>query len=741
MDNSHSLSHKIEKDLKMVEDHLNSIKIEEKIPYKKWFEIFGFIYGRKNAKPRLFIITALIYHMGYVILAEFLEQVDVFFILKMKQFQKFTELKESIDKKFDIAFNSKISIFDFILNFLNQSTKEIYMRLLFTILTELMENNLPVLYRCDFLMQNVLSPIIRHKSGEFYTPPFLVKYMVKESYEFGASVLDPSCGTGNFLIEIIRSILSTETTKSEKYRAIKNVHGFDINPISIALTRINVILLSHNLFENLAIDLHVVDALFDDVNDLKSNVDLVIGNPPWYTLRDIELIEYQKKVKDLAELLEIKPLPKNILNIEVASLFFYRLKEYYMKTNGEIFFVITKGIITGSHASRFRNFKDFSDIVIWSFDKTIEKIFNIDFICLYARKSSSRWSNELVIPNYYHKIMDNNLEITYFSNLSLKVEKVIDFIPYHIEKKGNRTYTYKLVPKDSIEEIYPVKPSYYKKLFHKGADLNPRNLIFVNYENINSNLAKINPDPRIFERAKAPWHRRVFKDEIIELKYIFKVMKSTELINFHIYDSYQVFLPLDAENLEFNYTKLSENARKFYDTINQIYMNTKKETTKNKSLMENLNRWSKLINQRQLSPMKVVYNNSGSNLYSAVVKGKVLITGDLSFFVTQNESEAYYLSAILNSNILNKQIRIKKSSRHIFKIPFETPIRKFDTSNPNHLKLVQLGMEGETIALQTIKHAMGKSKMVLQKLVRDKINSILDQIDELIFKDFEFSVS
>ena len=90
-------------------------------------------------------------------------------------------------------------------------------------------------------------------------------------------------------------------------------------------------------------------------------------------------------------------------------------------------------------------------------------------------------------------------------------------------------------------------------------------------------------------------------------------------------------------------------------------INKKKETTKHNSLMDNLNRWAKLINKRQISKIKVVYNNSGSILNSAVIQGDFLITGDLSFLDTDNLNEAHYLSAILNSRIMAKQIQIKKS--------------------------------------------------------------------------------
>ncbi|MHA1458923.1 MAG: hypothetical protein ACTSQR_04580, partial [Promethearchaeota archaeon] len=125
---------------------------------------------------------------------------------------------------------------------------------------------------------------------------------------------------------------------------------------------------------------------------------------------------------------------------------------------------------------------------------------------------------------------------------------------------------------------------------------------------------------------------------------------------------------------------LKTHAKKFYDKINKIYLNKKKDSTMNKSLMDNLNRWAKLINTRQISKIKVVYNNSGSVVNSAVVQGDFLITGDLSFYSTNNMNEAYYLSAILNSPLMTKQVQIKKSSRHIFKRAKE-PWVKIEFSN------------------------------------------------------------
>jgi len=596
-------------------------------------------------------------------------------------------------------------------------------------------------YIFDVLVQKLLSSNIRHKSGEFYTPPFIVKKMVKETYKFGDKVLDPCCGSGNFLIEIIKTIINSRNSDSAKIRALKRVYGYDVNPISVFLTKINTLYLLREKFSNINLNFKITDFLFPGEENIEENYDLIIGNPPWFTLRDIDSLEYQEKIKNLSEFLEIKPLPKNVLNIEIASLFFYKAITTHLKTNGKIFFVITQGVINGSHAARFRNFKGINQVKLWKFTREITGIFNIDFICIFAQKSTNRDEKfNLEIPLFLFSIKQNGKKLNYFDSVNLILEKTETLVPYNVETKAHKTYTNKLITKDEYEKLIPIETSKYKKLFHKGADLNPRNLIFVKYKEVDTSLLKIDPDIRIFKKAKEPWNEKLFKNEIIEKEYLFKVVKSTELVKFHVYDYYYVFLPLKVENLLFDYHTLKKNAKKFYDKINKIYLEYKKESTKNKSLMDNLNRWSKLINDRQTSKIKVVYNNSGSTVNSAVVQGDFLITGDLSFFSTDNINEAYYLSAILNSPLLTYQVQIKKSSRHIFKLPFEIPIEMFDETNKNHLELANLARRAhkmsESLTLEMLKrNSENVSKIKIQKVLGENLAPILRQIDKIL--DYE----
>ena len=112
---------------------------------------------------------------------------------------------------------------------------------------------------------------------------------------------DPCCGSGNFLIETVKQIFSHDETIERKLEAINNVYGYDINPISIYVSKLNLLYLLKDYIADIHLNLYVLDFLFHEEKDVNTKFDLIIGNPPWYTYRDIETIDYQNKVKELSE--------------------------------------------------------------------------------------------------------------------------------------------------------------------------------------------------------------------------------------------------------------------------------------------------------------------------------------------------------------------------------------------------------------------------------------------------------
>lgn len=105
-------------------------------------------------------------------------------------------------------------------------------------------------------------PDLRKQLGVWYTPPEIVKYMVarvdqvlKSDFnrpdglaDTGVYVLDPCCGTGAYLVEVLNTIAATLTEKGEegllagrlKQAATERVFGFEILPAPFVVAHLQL---------------------------------------------------------------------------------------------------------------------------------------------------------------------------------------------------------------------------------------------------------------------------------------------------------------------------------------------------------------------------------------------------------------------------------------------------------------------------------------------------------------------
>jgi hypothetical protein len=564
------------------------------------------------------------------------------------------------------------------------------------------------------IYQELIASSIRHSIGEFYTPPNLANSMIKEVYNIGDKVLDPACGSGIFLIETIKKILHSNIKNNDKVRAINNIYGIDINPIAVLITKINLLLLTYDLNGiDLVNNIFLENSLDINNKDLLTKikkVDLIIGNPPWLVYRDLESENYQNLIKKIAEKNKIKPEAKDISNLEISTLFFYEIPRIFLKDGGKIFLIMTNNVLNGSQSQKFRNFNGFTDLELWDFQN---RIFNIQNIALKAK---------------YHKNYDDiksgnqNSENPYPLNVKLFNDKsdIIDeykLVPSYIEGQNVK----KLIKKEDKSKLMQIKRSNYYKDVHKGADLFPRTLLFVNTIEKNDDLVIINRDFDATSRSKKAWNDTVFKDVEIEKNYVFEAVKANLLVPFNILGTYEVVLPIDRNYQKILNKNLKYNMRKFYQKIDKIYKERKKSTTKFECLWENVNYRNKLIKQ---DPMlfKVVFNEAGSKLKSAVVGKNIIIDYTLLYYQTPDIDECYYLSAILNSDFLNENLKLIKSSRHFVKRPFKFNIPKYDSSNEKHVELCKIAKDCE----KSTKNIQDK------EIINARIKQSLLKIDKII---------
>jgi hypothetical protein len=74
---------------------------------------------------------------------------------------------------------------------------------------------------------------VRHALGEFYTPDWLAEHGM-DLIEWGTSdtLIDPTCGSGTFLLEAIRRRRRADKS-ADAHLLLKGLHGIDLNPLAV----------------------------------------------------------------------------------------------------------------------------------------------------------------------------------------------------------------------------------------------------------------------------------------------------------------------------------------------------------------------------------------------------------------------------------------------------------------------------------------------------------------------------
>lgn len=117
--------------------------------------------------------------------------------------------------------------------------------------------------------ENSLSDSFRNKEGIYYTPSWVVMDMFKNiPINSSTKFLDPCCGSGNFIIEAIKSGVSLE-----------NIYGYDVDENAIFITK-------QRIREEFGVEtqnIQVGDFLDEALKLKRENIvfDLIFTNPPW----------------------------------------------------------------------------------------------------------------------------------------------------------------------------------------------------------------------------------------------------------------------------------------------------------------------------------------------------------------------------------------------------------------------------------------------------------------------------
>jgi type I restriction-modification system DNA methylase subunit len=251
-------------------------------------------------------------------------------------------------------------------------------------------------------------PELKKQTGTYYTPPALVEFILNEKLPinnkeqgYNIKVLDPSCGSGIFLVESFKRLVKChenqhkeKLTDFDKLKKLltDNIFGIEINEQAIKVAAFSLYLALVDCLEPKTLwqnKKHRLPNLINNPNDnsLKEqgcnlfcrdtisdistieelqNFDLVIGNPPFGKLLSPEKDEKgkQKNIREYCDRLKYAK--------EMVLPFLHKATTF--APNGKIALIFNTKVLTNTGGT-FQNFRK------WLFNECyVEKVFNFSIL-------------------------------------------------------------------------------------------------------------------------------------------------------------------------------------------------------------------------------------------------------------------------------------------------------------------------------------------------------------------------
>ena len=193
-------------------------------------------------------------------------------------------------------------------------------------------------------------------NGVVYTPDFIVSKILDELKYFGSGILgklivDPACGDGQFLEEVVKRIVK-HSSKNHLKENLECVYGWDIDSEAIekCKARLNHLIIDKNISINWNITKQ--NALFKyQKQHLFSNTsqkfDYIVGNPPYIRIQHLDS-ESRSYIKNYFSLCK-----NGSTDIYIA---FFELAYELLSQNGRAGFITPNSFLRTNTARNLREF-------------------------------------------------------------------------------------------------------------------------------------------------------------------------------------------------------------------------------------------------------------------------------------------------------------------------------------------------------------------------------------------------
>lgn len=471
--------------------------------------------------------------------------------------------------------------------------------------------------------------------------------------------------------------------------------------------------------------------------------DLVVGNPPWLSLRYIRSPDYQAFVKRRTRELTIRPRgAKLVTQLELAALFFADAANHYLRDGGTIAFVMPRSVLVARQHEEFVKFR------FGPFGVRCERVVDLEGVaplfsvpaCVIVACKGRGTLYPVPSTVVSGRLPRKNTSYP-------EARQCLAFADSEWERPPR-----------------PSEPSYYLDTFRQGATIVPRRLWFVRL--ISDPRLGFDPAAPLVESdlavpAKAPWDQIAMRGRV-ERQFLYASVLGTDIVPFHCVRLRSAVLPLELDavgrpRLLTAATALSRGHALLAEWLGQAegHWAAHKTASAPVRLTDWVDYLGKLSAQfPQPRRYRVLYSTSATYLAAAVLhtRGGLALSGEAGrvpaaglavdhmayCYATDSADEAHFLCGWLNSPLVDAAIKQRQARglfgpRHIHKLPLELPLPRFNPRDPDHVQMAACAEEAAAKAPAIAASVKTRSVGALRRAIRTHadIAPLLARIDEL----------
>ena len=453
----------------------------------------------------------------------------------------------------------------------------------------------------------------------------------------------------------------------------------------------------------------IINNLYAPLFMKERQFDMLLSNPPWIVMRSIDNKSYQEFLKKQVfdyNLLKSKQI-KLFTQMEMATLFFCRTIDLYLKDDGKVSFLMPISVIGSAEQHiDFQKFKKPSIKLeeILNFEN-VSEIFSLP-VCVLIGTKGGRTSWPITMEVYEGKINahNRNAKLTQVQLTSSSVK----YSPPKIPKKAQYS-------------------DYYNEV-KVGASIFPRNFWFIEFvlhptlRLIDSTKPMLKTSEKAAEVSKKEW-KDINIQGNVESDYIYSTLLGKDTIPFGHLKMRPIVLPIKYQAHGIRILSQSQvvangtpDFARWFESAQTIWAERRTEKSEGSfpNVEDRLNYQNTLSEQDPSKRFIVLYNARGADSLTCVVdrdniadfqidhsniKSKGFVADYTTYiYDTKDENEAHYLCAFLNSKIIHKRVksfqpRGKYGKRDIGRRVFQLSIPRFSKSEANHIKLADLSKQ------------------------------------------------